>query len=809
MQRFKQKVELRTSLKVNKYFLTLVEENKENYIFEVRFSVLRSEIFNKSLSKLIINVFNKNARKNSLTGNQILTNEDASKNNVNKDSGLFEIERTILSNVNEISNVIRKKNSIIETKQINLQSYINSQLINEFRSNKNIEDISLLRKVVLDLEESSESTLEQISNIENYDIKKLNHQIISQYLIHPADVVSNKFYSDNIIAKNIKNFYLFGALSSFNLSEPKLNLVKKSKVIDRVYIKTFLEIKKEFASNELDLEFELYKADNKFPIYRKKENVNVKNHIKNFNFSAVEPIARISNNVLQTSSKSRQDSFFVEVKEINNDGNISESKNIFYENFNHLTTEIDRNNASQSRQETLTKVDSTKVNRNISTFKNLQRVSKGKVLVYKVFSKDSFGNIVNPFFKSIIHGEPFKLDMTNLTIESTESFNIARIIIKNVPYYAKQYQIYRRSLYNNGIKNEFKIVSAFKDISNVNEIFLDTTAKLGQMYEYMVVYKCLDGTTKNSISQNYVHSVDISKVLKTTITPQPSKTTRDDTTVSFTINSEFFSDDSIRIRDILTFSNLGGDFFGDISRDEFKNSAFYKVTRVNLTTGEKETWEDIPLKSFGSGEIFFDDNKTSRRKYSIKDIDPNTNYKYEVRLFLKSPQSLLKNHIVTEVATMGDSGKKRTFTYSPYKWRQQSTMKMGMVLSQDNVGKMLTTSVFNENEVGIAGYHYFNSNTKNLEVKSMTAERVDFKKVKIFWSLSSPIKDYDHFVLIKEVNKKRRFIGAVFSQEYVDSLSDNDIGTIKYYIIPVLNDYGITKPAMSNLVVVNPEEMFE
>ena len=67
---------------------------------------------------------------------------------------------------------------------------------------------------------------------------------------------------------------------------------------------------------------------------------------------------------------------------------------------------------------------------------------------------------------------------------------------------------------------------------------------------------------------------------------------------------------------------------------------------------------------------------------------------------------------------------------------------------------------------------------------------------------------FDHFVVVKEANSTRQLLGAFIGQELFDFLGPADVGTIIYYVIPVLYDFSVGTALRSNAVVVDPEELY-
>jgi hypothetical protein len=156
---------------------------------------------------------------------------------------------------------------------------------------------------------------------------------------------------------------------------------------------------------------------------------------------------------------------------------------------------------------------------------------------------------------------------------------------------------------------------------------------------------------------------------------------------------------------------------------------------------------------------------------------------------------------------MGDSGKKRTYAYRPYKWRQPETLRTGTIFAHDEKGGMIGRTVLEDGEIGITATYTLANAIKTYGISDVLAQRLDLRKIKVTWNFDNEFLEYDHFILIKEVNKERNFIGAVMSTSYIDVLESEEAGTIIYYVIPVIRDYSIASPSASNAILIDPEEL--
>jgi histone acetyltransferase (RNA polymerase elongator complex component) len=66
--------------------------------------------------------------------------------------------------------------------------------------------------------------------------------------------------------------------------------------------------------------------------------------------------------------------------------------------------------------------------------------------------------------------------------------------------------------------------------------------------------------------------------------------------------------------------------------------------------------------------------------------------------------------------------------------------------------------------------------------------------------------DYDHFIIVKEVNQKREFLGAFSQFETTDLIKKSDMGLVSYHIIPVFKNYDVGSSLQSNSIILDPQE---
>lgn len=781
---------LSTSFKLTPYFATLVKEEESFFRFEIAFQMLQSEIYNRSLKKVVIKAINEDVTIQEGSSEQSLVSSQTPDQDVTDlQQGVSDINSLLMEKNLQINYAKNFNSSIIFKKEIDLQPYVKKEAISDLQSKKKVEDISSFYSYVDCLEIDKEEFEYNASNINSAIAKNINLKLLSKFLIDPSEIFSKNYdVLTSNATKDLKEFYLNDVLSSCAKENVYYKSTKKVKFKDEIFIKTFLDLPKDLSKNKsILLAFEIYGKEVGKPIQTLEKTIDVPKHVSYSKYDKTIPSISYFNGFLNVNKNSLLNSFVVMSKEINNSAISTHYSNVFQEKF-----------ISSSKNEQVTK--------------KVSPIVPNKLIIYRCVSKDSDQDLTNPFFKNIVVGSPVDLDTTGLIIEPIKDSEHASISIVNPPYYASQAKIIRRTNSSGGFGPPV-VIRDFSKILKENQIsFKDTIAKSGEIYEYSVVYKTYDGTIKNSISRIYQHFVSkIASNITSEIQLITFNIAKDSSKTSLEFNIKVNIDDDVekKIKEYFNTNDLSSEFSEELDSqsNNYKKLIFNKVSRLNLKTGIREIFPHVSLINAGTIQTNLADDESTRSRYSISSLDPTTSYKYEVITHIKDPKTLLRDFIetVSGYEVGGNSGKKKTYSYRPYKWNQPSIKKNSTIPAQDHLGNNISESVLEDGEVGITSSYVYSVDASLSGISNLFLERINVNKVKLSWNTTTG-SGYDHFVVIKEVSKKRRIVGAVFSNTLIDSIDEQDAGTIIYYVIPVLSDYSISKPERSNAIVVDPEE---
>lgn len=786
------------TIEVGPHFATLIEEDSLNYVFQVVFRVRQSVIINKALTKVVISCSNPNVVIEKNSSVQKLSTVATNKKNVLPQIGKFEIDNILLKHSKQIKAATAKQNSIIATSTVILEPYVNAIAATRLRRGTDPKEIDELYSVTDSLELLKNSSKHQSysSRVDQVDIKNLNLRLISEDQIHPIQVVNEKDQIGNIEnAKmlSIRDYYLTDALASVQKENSYYVPVKKRILKDKISIKTHLYIPKKLVQNNVDIVFEVFKKSttsntitlSEIPVERKNKTIDVLKHVNLFRLPLVSPKISLDYDHIQAMQSDTNANYIkIEKKSVNNKGECTHYATI-------LDDVLDFGKFVHVRED----------------------VPDNKFDVYRCTSGIMPSTIMNPLASGLVVGKPIVVDSLSLIVSDREgALGVVELTIKYPPKNASQFMI-TKAQYNGASFERAKVLIPYRDFDGESTIVLDPEAQNDQIYEYSLHYKTDTGEVRKSVSQIYEYKKSrVSSFVNVEIDSPSYGLLNGKNTFRFNIKSNRDYSQEDRLRILLREQNTTTDLTDTVEKlsSNMNDFIYHKVSRVNLKTGTREVFEflnyDITTNAT-LGTQYLQDDPINRGNNSISDIDDTVDYRYEIRTFVRNPLSTVKNHV--EKVTLPPSATRaspKIYYYRPYKWRQPTTLETGTLPAVDDEGNIVGKKFLDDGDVGVTASYLLAASNKNSVVSSMTAERLDINKVKVVWNTMGESR-YDHFVIVKEVNRFRRFLGAVVGREFFDVLGKNDVGTVIYYLIPVNYDFSIGVASRSNSLVIDPEEL--
>lgn len=793
------------TIEITPHFATLVDENEEKYKFQFVFRVLQSAIVKNSLNKVVIKCVNPSVFIDKNSGKQVLSREPAQKfKHSLGQPGLFEIENIQFKHQRQKKLAIAKQNSIIAQTTINLQSFVDSKVFNLIKGGKDPADIEDLYSYGDALELLKDDYYYGDSaNLDQNDIRNYNFELISAG-IHPAEIVSTQEkheYANNNLILSLRNYYLNDSLNSTPKESAYYVSTKQKKLRDKIAIRAFVEIPKSLVQNSFEVHFETFKFEKnrncrlfftETPVERNYKTVDLLKHLKTLKLQKLSPSISFNEDKLEIKQMDSGSNYLkLEKKEISNTG-VCTKYSLIQQGFVGFKDSISA----------------------------IEPQPDNKFCIFRCVSGESSSTMINPLGGFIVVGKNTRINTMAMVIndrhESNE--NSIEITIKYPPIFATQFQISKKT-WTGSAFGERKIIIPYQYFEGQSTVVLDSIVNNMDIYEYTLEYKTETGETRTHCSQIYEFKRDKSDTEISVHIASPSLTMDGDKpNFMFTVNTEQKISSVDKIQSV---SNINSKFLINdvnskaIEKDSLSNISdtyHHQIVRINLKTGEREAFTEGLGRDSTFGQIvnnvILKDNESSRKINNVSPLSLTTDYLYEVRTFRKNTMTTYKD-LIDRVTLPPSSNKSapRIYYYRPFKWKQHYTKETGTLPALDEKNNLLTRTFIEDGEIGVTASYLLTGLTKLLALNSLSAERVDANKVRLSWKIQGSFDEFDHFVIVKEVNKVRRFIGAALGQELFDNLDHNDVGTIIYYAIPVFYDFSIGVANRSNTILIDPEEL--
>ena len=804
MQLFKSTLGFPSSLEIGDYFANVVDEYPEYYVVEVTFSILQSMIVRKNLDKIIIKASNPNAtspiNSNEKVFEVIAENQtDQAKKSNNYRYGRSEIQSILTKSQTQRNQAASKNKTIVSIKELNnlilyvkpqarfdlatsvpgddssFENVVASQPLEQIQSLYSMKDVLVPKNNIFPSFFSKIQQKQLDENINNQDATRINRLLLNKEKIDPSQGILLENTQSNRV-KALRKFYLEDSLSSF-VNTNYYSVEKQLTFSDRISITAKMNIPKNFSSVYLDLEFEVYKKGLSIFIDKKKTKLEIAKLLSAY--KRVEDVPTIGGN-------SRTGTISIKQSDISN------SVDIYRKSY--------MSNGQFSSEELVDKVN---IQKNKSGFYKCNYPSN-RLDIYRFFSYNSETSVRSSKYTSIVVGEVVVDSSTLVIIDDPTNNNAVKIRLLNPHPEAIQYSILRK------FSNRYIVVKNFTNITTVNEAY-DTGLIEGKIYTYAVKYKLNSGTVVDSISQDHLfinssENSDIStSIIRTNYTPAIDQ--EDGPSFTMNISCRIKEDKTKELIDQLSSNALYQQYAAEFVKinDTVNSLIRINVVRINHRTGIRETFSGLTADSanLASGQVLFEDNPSARKKFGILPLEVLTNYTYEIRVSVSNPVVLLRDYVKSSTVTIGNST--RLYYYRPYKWLQNSVKRTGTLPASDSEGNPLVDEDAESLQVGVAARYDTAGQSKRLaEVVDLSVERIEVDTARISWSLQGEKSDYDHFVVVKDVNGDKKILGTYHNESFVDTLSFEDAGTVFYYVTPILADFTVGTTAISNSLLIEP-----
>lgn len=772
-----------TSLQVNDYFASYFDETNLFYRFKLNFSILQSEIVKNNFSKLLIDVYSENVVVDPLLNVQYSSPAQS----VSPDPAPLsnaEIIQDILKQSYKQKSAVQKKNqSLICNTSLDLFAAVNSTAIPFLKAGiapdqipSLFAEIDTLATSNLEVDPIQDSVPEAAVNP-----RDLIMELITKFKIDPSEVVNISRDPHGLVTK-LKNYYLNDAAKNLPKDPKYYRSIKQVSLVDRLYLNRIISIPKAFSNENLKVHFKLMKSGTNVSSTKITRELDVP-HLINLSYQNLSiPDVNFQNNQFAITQKSKVDNSIRVIKKSMNDAG-------------HFTSYFDETQIS--------------VQNNKQGFvKGIKKNNKIEFYRFKSFSLPS--TVESPVYKNIVIGDLDKIDRTGLIVTDSPLQNAVLLKVEGLSSDVLEVKITRRQRINDDAFGPTIDIVPYTRISANSLSVKDATVQNEQIYEYTVYLKTSGGTIRKSTSQlhRYVNSAIFSSI-STKITSQTVTSYNSSPSFSFSIETAINPDSLSKIKQILLSQGILNEFQEDLTKiqQQFTKSFYHKVVRVNLRTGMRETFENITTGAGEGSFVNFIDDLSTQKLYSISPIDPSVSYLYEVRTFIRDPSTLLRDVFVKNTTKMESFVK--NYFYKPYKWRQPFSLKYGTIFPTTDSGDLNgSKALLDDGEVGTTATITLPSFSVPVSVLNVNAQRLDAKKLKLSWDLQQIPSKYDHFIVVKEVDRRRQIVAAVCTKEIIYTLRKGDVGTIIFYVVPVLNDFTVASAVrIGQSIVIDPKEM--
>lgn len=683
-----------------------------------------------------------------------------------------------------VNNYINSKNSQdkITSCTVYLSDYINDALKNPYEVTELIvpENVRLINDQRLTSERIEKNSL----------VSDVNNDFVT-----PVSILAEEENTNFLQRKFIDYFLQDAPLPPKDVID-RLTFYKLTKnlaYLTKIQIPCMIKLPLRFSNSTIQVDFKLYEHNDT----RAAEYVSARINIKNLK----EAYEVLDGFVIVDHSIKNADSKFEKNYLANFDYSGNDFEKIKF--FNIYTKAL---NNFGNRLSSYTLKSSISAPKNIENFNTLSFLgnSAESLHVIRIVPVTESGE--SSIFSDIVLGEGIKTNLISslvLTAYQGDANNVT-IDIKNINTNLDFLKIYRRLCRKNS-NATFTLVGFYKKVSSTNFVWDDFDTIEDEIYEYYATVESADSTkqisnydmiTYRRQSKNKAKRISIEGLAVTnqsvsfTITTSTQTNDNSNTLYSAALNSAYEGTEMSNSPQLQSLSPLTNMTFKPPSPKDFKDLFFHSVSRIDLTNGNKATFN---LVSDGQ----FVDNDMSRLRDSISGLVPGRTYIYHIQTFTRDPLSVKTNFIAS-----GEKNNSNWF-HRPYKWLNPKVIASGILYDDDEDGIASITNF--ENYTAEAVSDKLTSEitiptSPTYEPINPNAIKISRNVVKISWELSNK-NFYDSFVVVKVVNGVRKILGKTKIENFYHKIEPNDLGTIYYEITCILSNFSIGNTYYSNNIL--------
>jgi hypothetical protein len=269
--------------------------------------------------------------------------------------------------------------------------------------------------------------------------------------------------------------------------------------------------------------------------------------------------------------------------------------------------------------------------------------------------------------------------------------------------------------------------------------------------------------------------------------------------VSFNITTNTADTDLDSIKRMLNNQDLQQFFQGDLQaqRDQLQQLIAHSIQRVDLTTGIREDFGTVTVPVFVDSVL--------RKNRAINPLQYGHVYRYEIYPLLRSPTTMFETLQQTAV----DPTTQKPYQYSPSQFLHPLTLTKGVIVTPQGAAQRYAKDPMSFGTVGDVATIEASFDNDTAKIVNQTATRFNRELNIIAWQVQGDITQVDNFLVMKQVNGVRTMLGKAHTEfpqgacQYFHVLTSHDVGAVSYVIVPVMNDYAVGTPALTNSVIVD------
>jgi len=415
-------------------------------------------------------------------------------------------------------------------------------------------------------------------------------------------------------------------------------------------------------------------------------------------------------------------------------------------------------------------------------------------------------SVAKPYRHSLINKKTIE-ELTHVSIFAQTEGNAVTVRVSNIPegpaaIYVIADDLTRKPSTRRINDSSYIVGSEPQDQTHVinsdttDVVFKDMKVQHGHIYEYRVVMIYPNGSeTKSQITEVHEFFKQVTEEEKIVVDLTGLAIQSDDSanvSVSFDIEPSFTDTGMETIIGSLQAAGAENNFVSEVQSDRSKlnNLLAFLVQRQDSVSGETETFGVLSTGQFV-------DDQTTRKYTGVSEIRPGRNYRYIVRVLLRSAETIFDTSLSEEIDLETAKKFKRKISkfMNPSTLRNGTLPSTGQALGRNQKSRLKPEDKFMQGRTGIEVAIDVEVPSFAPEVEDVVAQRVGMSKVLLYWTISGDQDDVDHFIIMAELHGIKSTVGTCHNMSYqgkyyfFDKEVSSEPGTVKYSIIPVLSDY--------------------